>query len=255
MITLVRESSNAADLLDDAASELQRDRQENETIDFIDDRGCRTVTVAGKTTTERRECILRAYGMELFELLCLPDGDDDFAVLDRAGVLHILEDPLSPPTRIARRNLIVASVLVFLMGATRQSPRKVPGFDFDLGAHPWIVGGLAVAVLLYQLVSFVLYARADLARSAVAESELRKEARELRRHVSRTQVALEKLEASAIDDSLVRTGTRWRLHASGQLERLEHELSTAGRRRQWDFWLPLPLVVIALAIFAWWLMG
>jgi hypothetical protein len=190
MVWLLKQVDEIADLLERAASELQRDRSENEEITFIDEQSVRTARIRGTTPEERRVSAVHAYAQEVYELTTYPDGSDAFGSIDRTGLLRLLEDPLSAHTRTARRYLLATSALVFLMGATGQMPSKVPGFEFDLTGHPWIVGALALAVLLYQGISFALYSRADSARRSLAEDEIHEHVRLLRSNVGRVVSAL-----------------------------------------------------------------
>lgn len=254
MMTLVRESNEVASLLEDAVTELSRERADGEEISFVNEVGCRRAKITGSTSAERKRSALAAHAYEVGEFLFAPDGSETFGAIDRASVLRLLEDPLSPPTRMARRNLLLTAALLFLMGAAREWPGKVPGFEFNLKNHPWVVVVFTLAVLGYQLVSFLLYARVDAARRAVAESELHDEAKTLRLNVSKASEALATLGRSEFGGRVVDAMGNWVAYAEGELRRLEHELSAAQRRRQWDLWLPLPLVVGALAVFACWLL-
>ena len=251
-MTLLRQANEVADLLEQAVYELRQERADGDNVEFVNSRGVRTATLRGKTPEELKTAAMRACKFEIGEIIFDPEGGDYFATVDHNDLLPLLDDPLSARTRGSRRYLLAASALVFLMGATGEMPSKVPGFDFDLKNHPQhslIVGGLAFAVLAYQGFSFALYARADIARRSIVQTQVGEHVRALKSCLARVSEELNTLETCEAPGKFSEFLDGWTAHAKTEMTRLERRWKTANDQRRWDVWLPLPLVAVAVIVF------
>jgi hypothetical protein len=250
MPTLLHQAQEIADLLEAAIEEQKRDYAPGEEISFINGEGVRSIKVSGSTVEERIACVMRAYSSEIVELIVIvQDGSDYFGDIDRSELFRLLEGSFSPDTKGARRYLLAGSSILFLIGATRETPAKVPGFDFDLKNHPWIVTAMVLGVLAYQGVAFVLHARADLARRSIAEGGIREQLGGLKRCLSRISAALSVLARSPWPDDFSRYTESWRAYASREVGRLDREWSALLHRKGWELWLPVPIVLISVTTF------
>jgi hypothetical protein len=250
MPTLLHQAHEIADLLEAAIEAQKRDYAQGEDISFVNDDGVRSVKVSGSTPEERIKCVMHAYSHEICELIVIvQDGSDYFGDVDRSELFRLLEGTFSPDTKSARRYSLVAASVLFLMGATRETPAKVPGFDFELKNHPWIVTAMAFAVLAYQGLAFILHARADVARRSIAEAGIHDQLVGLKRCLSRVSAALAALNRSPWPADFSSYTESWRTHARGEITRLDREWSTLRHRKGWELWLPLPVVLIAVLTF------
>jgi hypothetical protein len=76
-------------------------------------------------------------------------------------VLKLLDEPLAPETRVVRRNLVILSTVAALVAWTGEVPAKIPGIEFELAKYELRVMAVLLAVLLYELAVFFVYAWGD----------------------------------------------------------------------------------------------
>lgn len=250
MPSLLHQAQEVADLLEGALEAQKRDYAVGEDVTFFDHTELRRTKVSGSTPEQRVDCVMRAYASEIVEHIAIvQDGSDYFGDVDRSELLRSLEGTFSQDTKGARRYLLAAASILFLMGATQETPAKIPGFDFDLKGHPWIVTALVFGVLAYQGIAFILHARADVARRSIAETGVRDQIAGLRRRASRISAALAALVKSPWPGDFAKYTESWRAHMTQETARLESEWSALQHRKSWELWLPAPLVLIAVLTF------
>jgi len=250
MPSLLSQAQEVADLLEAAIEGQNRDYSEGEDLSFFDHAEVRTNKVSGATREARVDCAMRAYTREIVELIVIvQDCSDYFGDVDRSELFRSLEGTFSQDTKGARRYLLAAAAVLFLMGATRETPAKIPGFDFDLKGHPWIVTALAFGVVTYQGLAFILHSRADVARRSIAEAGVRDQLAGLKRCLSRISAALATLDRSPWPGDFTKSTESWRAHAGTETARLDREWSALQHRKGWELWLPLPIVLIAVLTF------
>jgi hypothetical protein len=183
---------------------------------------------------KRIACVMRAYSSEILELIVIvQDGSDYFGEVDRSELFRLLEGSFSSDTKGARRYLLAASAVLFLMGATRETPAKVPGFEFELRSHPWIVTAMVIGVVTYQGVAFILHARADLARRSITEGAIWDQLERLKQCLSRISAALSILDGSPWPGNFSRYTASWRAHLDREVARLDREWSALRHRKGW----------------------
>jgi hypothetical protein len=249
-MNLLRQSSQLLELVELAVYEAGQVRAEGEKAELIDvASGVTTFTARGATPAARVESVQRGICMQILELVIVPDGSDYFGEIDRTELVRLLDDPLSSNTRGARRNTLVAASVLFLIGATRTPPAKVPGFELDLTGHPWIIAALVLGVAAYQGASFILYARTDAVRLAIAGENVEAQRKALASNVSSIDEAVRTLNLLETPGGVADALANWLDHAKAELARLGREWTTIGHQRAWDLWMPAPFVVVALLTF------
>jgi hypothetical protein len=95
------------------------------------------------------------------------------------------EDTLNEVSRPSKRNLVLASGVCCLVGATRVVPTKVNAVTFDLAANWYAVGAVLFAWLSYALATYLVYTRSDRARVAARKAKLSDYVKLLRRKIKR----------------------------------------------------------------------